>query len=90
MEVAGVDGGKLASCVDKIERIEGEIKELQDDKREFYAEAKALGFDAPTIRRVIKRRKEREANPEAFEERQYKFDLYWRALEGGRPESEAA
>lgn len=48
---------QLKSIVSRIERLESEKAALAEDIREVYAEAKANGFDCPTLRRVIKLRK---------------------------------
>jgi uncharacterized protein (UPF0335 family) len=48
---------ELRLLIERIERLDEEIKGLNDDKRDVYAEAKAQGFDAPTMRRCIKIRK---------------------------------
>lgn len=42
---AGVEGNRLRSLVERIERIEENIRELNDDKKDVYAEAKGDGFD---------------------------------------------
>lgn len=49
--------GQLRAIIERIERVEAEIHELQQDRRDIYAEAKAMGFDAGTIRAQIKRRR---------------------------------
>lgn len=48
---------RLKSFVERVERLNEEIKGLQDDRKEVLAEAKATGFDVKTIRKVIQRRK---------------------------------
>ncbi|MGN1063182.1 MAG: DUF2312 domain-containing protein [Alphaproteobacteria bacterium] len=57
MPVVGSDGGKLASYIERIERLEEERKELGADVREIYAEAKGNGFDTKTMRQIIRLRK---------------------------------
>ena len=56
-DVAGVAGQRLKSLIERIERLEDEKKGLADDVKDVYAEAKGVGFDAPTIRRIVKLRK---------------------------------
>lgn len=51
------DGGKLASYIERIERIEDERKELGADVREIFAEAKGNGFDVKVMRQILRLRK---------------------------------
>ena len=55
--VGGITGERLRTLIERIERLEEEKKALSDDIREIYAEAKAEGFDAKTMRQVIRLRK---------------------------------
>jgi uncharacterized protein (UPF0335 family) len=52
-----VAGSRLKSFVERIERLEEEKKELADDIKDIYAEAKGVGFDVKILRKVINRRK---------------------------------
>ena len=45
--------GRLKSIIERIERLEAEIKELNADKAEVYSEAKVEGFDTKIIKRVV-------------------------------------
>ena len=47
---------KLKSFIERIERLAEERKELGDEQRALFAEAKAEGFDPKSMRRIIKRR----------------------------------
>jgi uncharacterized protein (UPF0335 family) len=49
--------GQLRAFVERVENIETEIAERNADKRDIYAEAKASGFDVPTIKKVVRLRK---------------------------------
>ncbi len=55
--VGGVAGERLQSFVERIERLEAEKAALAADIREVYSEAKGVGFDPKTMRRVISLRK---------------------------------
>lgn len=57
MPKVGPDGGKLASFIERIERLEEERKELGADVREVFAEAKGEGFDTKIMRQIIRLRK---------------------------------
>lgn len=47
----------LTSYVERVENVESEIKDLQNDRKDIYAEAKAQGLDVKTLRKVIQRRR---------------------------------
>lgn len=47
----------LFNQVQRIERLEEEIRGLSEDKKEVYAESKGMGFDTAILRKVISRRK---------------------------------
>lgn len=70
---------QLRAFVERIERIEGEIKELNDDKKDIYAEAKANGFDVKALKAVIAYRRK---DPQEQEEHDAIFRLYLDTLEG--------
>ena len=72
--------GHLRSFVERIERLEEEIKALNDDKSDIYKEAKGEGFDVKTLRRVIQARRK---DPADRAESDILFDTYMAALEGG-------
>ena len=55
--VGGVTGEHLRAFIERIERLEEEKKALSDDIREVYAEAKGTGFDAKTMRQIVRLRK---------------------------------
>ncbi|MFV0320918.1 MAG: DUF2312 domain-containing protein [Alphaproteobacteria bacterium] len=76
-EVGGIAGDILRSYVERIERLEEEKKELADQTREVFAEAKGNGFDVKTLREVIKLRKLDSADRS---EQEQLLDLYKQAL----------
>ena len=57
LKVNEADGGKLASYIERIERLEEERKELGADVREIFAEAKGNGFDTKVMRQILRLRK---------------------------------
>ena len=68
---------QLRSIVERIERLEEEKAVLSEDIKEVYAEAKGNGFDAKTLRTVVRLRKQdssERAEAEAL------LDLYLNAL----------
>lgn len=70
-------GAELQEFVDRVERINGEIKGLQDDKSAVMAEAKARGFSKPRIGDVIKIRK---MKPQDRQEAEAELDIYLHSL----------
>ena len=82
-----VAGDQLSTIVERIEKIEEEIRELTEAKKEIYLEAKANGFDVKVLREVIKIRKQ---DQKEREEHETLLDIYLRAVSGGRPKAKAA
>lgn len=50
-------GAQLRAFVERIERLDEEIKSLNDDKRDIYAEAKGNGYDVKVLKAIIARRR---------------------------------
>ncbi|PHR74877.1 MAG: hypothetical protein COA64_13675, partial [Henriciella sp.] len=44
---------KLRLTVERIERLEEEKKEVADQIKDVYAEAKAMGYDTKALRQVV-------------------------------------
>lgn len=68
---------QLAAFVDRIERLEEELRGINEDKKEVYAEAKGNGFDVKVLKKVIAIRRidaSERAEQEAI------LDLYLQAL----------
>jgi uncharacterized protein (UPF0335 family) len=81
--VGGIAKEQLQSVVERIERFEEERANLAAGIREVYAEAKANGFDAKTLRQVVRLRK---IDLDDRQEQEYLLDLYKDALDmGGTP-----
>jgi len=49
---------QIRAFVERIERIEGEVKDLNRDKSEIFAEAKGNGFDVKALKIVIGKRRQ--------------------------------
>jgi len=73
----GLSAEHLKQFVERLERLEEEKKNISEDLKEVFAEAKGAGFDVKTIRQIIKIRKI-EAND--LEEQEYLLDTYKKAL----------
>ena len=72
-----VAAGQLTSIIERIERLEDEKKEVAEQIKEVYAEAKANGFDAKTLRKVVALRKK---PTEERQEEEALLELYLSAL----------
>jgi uncharacterized protein (UPF0335 family) len=58
---------KLRQTIAKIERLEEEKREVAEQIKEVYGEAKAFGFDTKALRQVIRLRKIEKAEREEME-----------------------
>jgi uncharacterized protein (UPF0335 family) len=78
-----IPGGKIRSFVERIENLDAELAELNEQKKEVFAEAKGEGFDVRILKEIIKLRKQ---DKEERDEREGLLDLYLRAMEQAGPE----
>ena len=83
----GIAGDQLRAFVERIERVEEEIKGLTEDKKDIYAEAKGNGFDVKILREVIRIRKQ---DQKERDEQESLLDVYLHALETAAPIAKAA
>ncbi len=67
----------LNQFIARIERLEEDKKNLLEDIKELYAEAKAQGFDAKILKQVVRIRKIDRAK---LDEQEELLDLYKHAL----------
>jgi len=68
---------KLRQTVDRIERLEEEKKEVSEQIKDVYAEAKAMGYDTKALRTCVKLRKQ---DKQEREEQEQILDVYLMAL----------
>ena len=68
---------KLRQTVDRIERLEEEKREIAEQIKEVYGEAKALGYDTKALRSVVRIRK---IDAKDREEQEAILDVYLLAL----------
>ena len=86
MSEVTIPGGKIRAFVERIENLDNEIQELNEQKKEVFAEAKGDGFDVKILKEIVKLRKQDE---EERDERESMLDLYMRAMEQAAPEKAA-
>jgi len=72
-----INSSQLRSIIERIERLEEEKKEVAEQIKEVYAEAKGNGFDSKILRKVISLRKK---SAEDRSEEEAMLDLYLQAL----------
>lgn len=77
----------IAQIVERIERVESEIHDLNADKSDIYKEAKGLGLDVAVLRKLIVRRR---MDPGARSEQDAVLELYEEALVRARAHVRAA
>jgi uncharacterized protein (UPF0335 family) len=81
-----ISGGRIRSFVERIENLDSELQELNEQKKEVFSEAKAEGFDVKILKEIIKRRKQ---DKEERDEHESLLDLYLRAMETAPPDKVA-
>lgn len=69
--------GQLKALIERVERLEEEKKQIADDIKDVYAEAKANGFDIKILRKIVSLRRQ-DANERR--EQEELLDTYLRAL----------
>jgi uncharacterized protein (UPF0335 family) len=74
--VGGVAAKQLLAIFERIERIEAEIKGLNDDKADIYQEAKGNGYNVKAIKAIVAERRKMEKNPEDHSELCSMIELY--------------
>jgi uncharacterized protein (UPF0335 family) len=79
MDVGGIAGGQLRAFVERYERLQEEIDEVNGDKGELMKEVESNGFDKKVFKIVVKRRR---MGKDACDEEDSLVELYERALEG--------
>ncbi len=72
-----IQADRLKSFIERIERMEEEQASLASDKRDIYAEAKGVGYDVKTMRKVVALRKMDAADRD---EQETLLDVYLHAL----------
>ena len=77
MSSENVSAEQLRLFIERIERLEEDKKGIADDIKDTYAEAKGTGFDAKTMRAIVRLRKMEKA---ARQEAEALLDTYKTAL----------
>ncbi|CCD86434.1 conserved protein of unknown function [Bradyrhizobium sp. ORS 285] len=86
MSEIGIPGARIRSFVERIEHLDGELAELNEQKKEVFAEAKGEGFDVKILKEIIKLRKQ---DQDERDEHETLLDTYLRAMDAAESESAA-
>ena len=73
---------RLLRLVQRVELIDDEIADRQQDRRDVIAEVKAMGYDGATFRKLIARRK---LSPAERAEADAMLEMYEAAVDGSAP-----
>ena len=76
-DTGGIAADRLRSFIERIERLEEDRAGLNADIREVLSEAKSAGFDARTIRQIVRLRK---LDPSERQEQEHLLEVYRRAV----------
>ena len=76
-DVGGIAADQLRSLIERIEHLEEEKTNLQNDIKDVYGEAKGAGFDTKVIRQIVRIRKMDAADREEQDEL---LNLYRQAI----------
>lgn len=76
-DAGGVSGQRLKAFIERVERLEEEKTGLAEDIKDIMAEAKAVGFDTKTMRKIIRLRK---MDKEKRREEEELLELYKSAI----------
>jgi uncharacterized protein (UPF0335 family) len=79
---AGIPGNRICAFIERVERIDEEIKALNEGKKEVFAEAKGEGFDVKVLREILRLRKQ---DKDERDEQESLLDLYLKAMERAGP-----
>ena len=80
-DTVGVAGDRIRSFVERIEQLDTELQELNEQK-EVFSEAKGEGFDVKVLKEIIKLRKQ---DKDERDEHETLLDVYMRAVDSAEP-----
>ncbi|MDF2598761.1 DUF2312 domain-containing protein [Methylobacterium pseudosasicola] len=81
-DTVGVAGDRIRSIIERVERLEEEIKDLMEAKKEIFAEAKGEGLDVKILKEILKIRKQ---DKDERDEHETLLDVYLRAMDAPAP-----
>ena len=81
-DAARLSGDRIRSFIERVERIDEEIKALNEGKKEVFAEAKGEGFHVKALMEILRLRKQ---DKDERDEQESLLDLYLTAMERAGP-----
>jgi uncharacterized protein (UPF0335 family) len=89
IDTVGVAGDRIRSIIERVEKVEEEIKDLMEAKKEIFLEAKGEGLDVKILKEILKLRKQ---DQDERDEHETLLDVYMRAMDApsAAPMAEAA
>ena len=75
--MSDIAGNDLQSIMERIERLETEKKDIGDDIKDVYPEAKSKGYDTKIIRQIVRLRR---MKPDDRQEMEALLETYKAAL----------
>jgi uncharacterized protein (UPF0335 family) len=76
-DVNPATAGQLKAFIERVERLEEEKRQIAEDVKDVYAEAKANGFDVKILRKIIALRRQ---DADERREQEEILETYMRAL----------
>lgn len=77
--IGGAAREQIKAFIARLERLEEDKKQVSEDMKEVYSEAKSMGFDTKILRKVISLRK---VDARERQETEALLELYLGAVEG--------
>lgn len=74
---SGAADDRLRLLIERVERLEEEKKGIQDDIKDVFSEAKAVGYDTKVMKEIVRLRK---MKPDDLRERNAILQTYCKAL----------
>ena len=81
-DTVGIPGNRILSFIERIEHIDGELKALNEGKKEVFSEAKGEGLDIKVLKEILRLRKQ---DQDERDEQDSLLDLYLRAIQNAAP-----
>ena len=82
IDTVGVAGDRIRSIIERVEKVEEEIKDLMEAKKEIFLEAKSEGLDVKILKEILKLRK---LDQDERDEHETLLDVYMRAMDAPSP-----
>jgi uncharacterized protein (UPF0335 family) len=82
IDTVGVAGDRIRLIIERVEKVEEEIKDLMEAKKEIFLEAKGEGLDVKILKEILKLRK---LDQDERDEHETLLDVYMRAMDAPSP-----